>query len=160
MNVLLMFYCRFIAWHQQESSDNSTLWTQVNHVDGAMARCLQKALRQLIIDGKLSSISLIRASSYAIDLTLKNQERRAEELPYWTLAWIILEELARSNQLLKAAESSGEDLQFVIQCWVIVTEKYGFHEFPAGGCRILRVISELASVIEASDAAQVWDTFP
>ncbi|CAH0515149.1 unnamed protein product [Peronospora belbahrii] len=165
---VLMWYDVRRTKHQREALDN--VWMQVSHLDGVMARCLQKAMRMLIKSDKIGVDKIIKACVFAINESVrsyssgKEVEEEAEDddtrrvlTRYWGFSWIVLEELAHSGTLIEAARGKQHNLSIVVECWNKLQDQALPVEFNEGSKRILRVIAAISSVIDAQDAKSIAD---
>ncbi|RMX68569.1 hypothetical protein DD238_004284 [Peronospora effusa] len=165
---VLMWYDARRSKSQRESLDN--VWMQVSHLDGVMARCLQKAMRMLIKIEKIDVDKIIKACVYAIDESVNpysSGEEVQEEVEddaarrlltrYWGFSWIVLEELAHSGNLIEAVRGKQQNLSIVVECWNKLQDQALPVEFNDGSKRILRVIAAISTVIDAQDAKSIAD---
>ncbi|ETO79439.1 hypothetical protein F444_05862 [Phytophthora nicotianae P1976] len=166
---------RVLTWY--DSRRNKTLrealdcvWMQVSHLDGVMARCLQKALRMLIKSDKIDVEKIIKTCVFSIKESVSPyssgqevQEETEDEATrrlltrYWGFSWIVLEELAYSGNLVETARGKQQNLSIVVECWNKLQDQALPMEFNDGSKRILRVIAAISTVIDAQDAKSIAD---
>ncbi|KAL3669806.1 hypothetical protein V7S43_005183 [Phytophthora oleae] len=166
---------RVLSWY--DSRRNTTLrsaldcvWMQVSHLDGVMARCLQKALRMLIKSDKIDVEKIIKMCVFAIKESISPyssgeqvQEETEDEATrrlltrYWGFSWIVLEELAHSGHLVETVKGKQQNLSIVVECWNKLQDQALPIEFNDGSKRILRVIAAISTVIDAQDAKSIAD---
>jgi condensin-2 complex subunit D3 len=166
---------RILTWYdarrnksQRESLD--CVWMQVSHLDGVMARCLQKSLRILIKSDKIDVEKIIKACVFAIQESVSPytsghdvQEETEDDAirrtltRYWGFSWIVLEELAHSGKLIEAVRGKQHNLSIVVECWNKLQDQALPVEFNDGSKRILRVIAAISTVIDAQDAKSIAD---
>ncbi|CAI5734867.1 unnamed protein product [Hyaloperonospora brassicae] len=153
---------------QREACDSA--WMQMSHLDGVMARCLQKAMRMLIKNDKIDVEKVVKACVFAIKESVSQyrsgdamQEEVGDDTTrqtvtrYWGFSWIVLEELALSNKLVEAVRGKQQNLSIVVECWNKLQDQALPVEFNDGSKRILRVIAAIATVIDAQDAKSIAD---
>ncbi|EEY58314.1 condensin-2 complex subunit D3, putative [Phytophthora infestans T30-4] len=147
------------------------VWMQVSHLDGVMARCLQRALRMLIKSDKMDVEKIIKTCVFAIKESVSPYSSGHEEVQeeteddatrrlltrYWGFSWIVLEELAHSGNLVEPARGKQQNLSIVVECWNKLQDQALPVEFNDGSKRILRVIAAISTVIDAQDAKSIAD---
>ncbi|KAG7398112.1 hypothetical protein PHYBOEH_011668 [Phytophthora boehmeriae] len=166
---------RILTWYdsRRDESQRETLdsvWMLVSHLDGVMARCLQKAMRMLIKSDKFDVGKIIKACVYAIQESVRayqsggEVEEETEDdatrqilTRYWGFSWIVLEELAHSGNLIEAVRGKQQNLSIVVECWNKLQDQALPVEFNDGSKRILRVIAAISTVIDAQDAKSIAD---
>lgn len=168
-----------MGWYKAVQSDSvdihqyGHIWIQLSQIDGVMTRCVQKALRQLVRSSKLNVSEFIQACQFAIECSYEPDDEEEENTDvhapyrssYWSFSWIVLEEFAKSGHFLSCINNTEDehqvDFQFIIECWkgLIGESASNLNElsddYSQGAQRILKIMSILASVIDASDATQV-----
>ncbi|KAH7473984.1 Condensin-2 complex subunit D3 [Phytophthora ramorum] len=167
---------RVLTWY--DSRRNKTqrealecVWMQVSHLDGVMARCLQKAMRMLIKSEKIAVDNFVKACIFAIKESVSPyssgvevQEETEDEATrrlltrYWGFSWVVLEELAHSGKLIEAVKGKQQNLGIVVECWNKLQDQALPIEFNDGSKRILRVIAAISTVIDAQDAKSIADS--
>ncbi|RLN57592.1 hypothetical protein BBP00_00007433 [Phytophthora kernoviae] len=166
---------RILTWYDARRNDSQrealdSVWMLVSHLDGVMARCLQKAMRMLIKSDKFEVGKTIKACVHAIQESVspyQSGEEVQEETEddatrrtltrYWGFSWIVLEELAHSGNLIEAVRGKQQNLGIVVECWNKLQDQALPVEFNDGSKRILRVIAAISIVIDAQDAKSIAD---
>ncbi|GMF35894.1 unnamed protein product [Phytophthora fragariaefolia] len=166
---------RVLAWYDARRNKSlrealNSVWMQVSHLDGVMARCLQKALRMLIKSEKINIEKITQACIFAIKESISpyssGEEIREESeddatrralTRYWGFSWIVLEELAHSGKLIEAVNGKQQNLSIVVECWNKLQGQALPVEFNDGSKRILRVIAAISTIIDAEDAKSIAD---
>ncbi|KAE9049397.1 hypothetical protein PR001_g3364 [Phytophthora rubi] len=166
---------RVLAWYDARRNKTlrealNSVWMQVSHLDGVMARCLQKALRMLVKSDKIDVEKIIQACIFAIKESVSPyssgeefQEETEDEATrrtltrYWGFSWIVLEELAHSGKLIEAVKGKQQNLSIVVGCWNKLQDQALPVEFNEGSKHILRVIAAISTIIDAQDAKSIAD---
>ncbi|EGZ26912.1 hypothetical protein PHYSODRAFT_475516 [Phytophthora sojae] len=166
---------RILAWYDARRNKAlrealNSAWMQVSHLDGVMARCLQKALRTLVKSDKIDVEKIIQACIFAIKESVspyssgeefqdetEDEATRRTLTRYWGFSWIVLEELAHSGNLIEAVKGKQQNLSIVVDCWNKLQDQALPVEFNDGSKRILRVIAAISTVIDAQDAKSIAD---
>ncbi|KAG3206837.1 hypothetical protein PC128_g514 [Phytophthora cactorum] len=166
---------RVLTWYDARRNKSrrealDCVWMQVSHLDGVMARCLQKALRMLIKSDKIDVEKIIKTCVFAINESVSPyssgqevQEETEDDATrrlltrYWGFSWIILEELAHSGNLVETTRGKQQNLSIVVECWNKLQDQAMPVEFNDGSKRILRVIAAISTVIDAQDAKSIAD---
>ncbi|GMF32630.1 unnamed protein product [Phytophthora lilii] len=166
---------RVLTWYDSRCNKSlrevlDCVWMQVSHLDGVMARCLQKALRMMIKSDKIDVEKIIKACVFAIKESvspyssgvevqeeIEDEATRRTLTRYWGFSWIVLEELAHSGNLVEAAKGKQQNLSIVVECWNKLQDQALPVEFNDGSKRILRVIAAISTVINAQDAKSIAD---
>ncbi|OWZ06434.1 Condensin-2 complex subunit D3 [Phytophthora megakarya] len=166
---------RILTWYDARRNKSQRdildcVWMQVSHLDGVMARCLQKAMRMLIKGEKIDVEKIMKACIFAIKESISRynsigevHEETEDEATrriltrYWGFSWMALEELAHSGNLIEAVRGKQHNLSIVVECWNKLQDQTLPVEFNDGSKRILRVIAAISSVIDAQDAKSIAD---
>ncbi|KAJ8575023.1 hypothetical protein ON010_g4192 [Phytophthora cinnamomi] len=166
---------RILTWYDARRNKSqrealNSVWLQVSHLDGVMARCLQKALRMLVKTDKIDVEKIIQACIFAIKESVspyssgdefqdetEDDATRRTLTRYWGFSWIVLEELAHSGNLIEAVKGKQQNLNIVVECWNKLQDQALPVEFNDGSKRILRVIAAISTVIDAQDAKSIAD---
>uniref|UniRef100_A0AAV1U765 Condensin complex subunit 1 C-terminal domain-containing protein n=1 Tax=Peronospora matthiolae TaxID=2874970 RepID=A0AAV1U765_9STRA len=166
---------RVLTWFDVRRNESQreafeSVWMQMSHLDGVMARCLQKAMRMLIKNDKIDVEKIVKACVFAIKESVsqygsgdamqdevEDDTTRQIVTRYWGFSWIVLEELALSDKLVEAVRGKQKNLSIVVECWNKLQDQALPVEFNDGSKRILRVIAAISTVIDAQDAKSIAD---
>ncbi|KAI9908641.1 hypothetical protein PsorP6_016418 [Peronosclerospora sorghi] len=163
-------FARLRTWYHgrtkpSEQHAHESVWMQVSHLDGVLARCIQKAMRLLLKSGHLSARDLIQVCVAAISESVRGARSSQEEAAasdgrwtsYWSFSWILLEELAHAGELTQAGNGKHEHWSLVVECWTKLQAQALPVDFTDGAKRILRVLTALSPVLDAHDAKAIAD---